>query len=135
MATTENLSTLKIHKLSQKQYDNALKEGKIENNELYLTPDEDWIIITEEGTTVEITAENKTEYYLPNATQVTIVAPSDVEQYECWISIAGDPTVSFPESMQRIGFDCRDAYSSIQHTEISIKNGKYIIGYAGVAEF
>ena len=37
---TENLSTLKIHKLTQEQYDNALAAGNIDPNALYLTPDE-----------------------------------------------------------------------------------------------
>ena len=37
---TENLSSLKIHKLTQKQYEKALEDGKINENELYLTPDE-----------------------------------------------------------------------------------------------
>lgn len=37
---TENLSTLKIHKLSQEQYERAHKEGRINEGEMYLTPDE-----------------------------------------------------------------------------------------------
>ena len=37
---TENLSTLKIHKLSQAQYDRELSAGNIDENALYLTPDE-----------------------------------------------------------------------------------------------
>ena len=37
---TENLSTLKIHKLSQAQYDRELASGNIDENALYLTPDE-----------------------------------------------------------------------------------------------
>ena len=37
---TENLSTLKIHTLSQKQYDRELAAGNIERNAFYLTPDE-----------------------------------------------------------------------------------------------
>ena len=37
---TENLSTLKIHKLTQSQYDKELEAGRIDNNALYLTPDE-----------------------------------------------------------------------------------------------
>ena len=36
---TENLSTLKIHKLTQAQYDRELEAGRIEENALYLTPD------------------------------------------------------------------------------------------------
>lgn len=36
---TENLSTLKIHKLTQEQYDRELSAGRIDENALYLTPD------------------------------------------------------------------------------------------------
>lgn len=36
---TENLSTLKIHKLTQAQYDRELAAGRIDENALYLTPD------------------------------------------------------------------------------------------------
>lgn len=35
---TENLSTLKIHKLTQAQYDREFEAGRIEENALYLTP-------------------------------------------------------------------------------------------------
>lgn len=38
---TENLSTLKIHKLTQEQYDRELAAGRIDENALYLTPDEE----------------------------------------------------------------------------------------------
>ena len=38
---TENLSTLKIHKLTQEQYDREFAAGRIDENALYLTPDED----------------------------------------------------------------------------------------------
>ena len=38
---TENLRTLVIHKLSKEQYERALAAGKINPNELYLTPAED----------------------------------------------------------------------------------------------
>ena len=37
---TENLSTLKINKLTQAQYDRALEAGKLEEYALYLTPEE-----------------------------------------------------------------------------------------------
>lgn len=37
---TENLSTLKIHKLTQAQYERELEAGRIDPNALYLTPDE-----------------------------------------------------------------------------------------------
>lgn len=38
---TENLSTLKIHKLTQEQYDREKAAGNIDPNALYLTPDEE----------------------------------------------------------------------------------------------
>jgi hypothetical protein len=38
---TENLSTLKIHKLTREQYDRELEAGRIDENALYLTPDEE----------------------------------------------------------------------------------------------
>jgi hypothetical protein len=38
---TENLSTLKIHTLTQAQYERARENGTLEQYALYLTPDED----------------------------------------------------------------------------------------------
>lgn len=38
---TENLSTLKIHKLTQEQYDRELAAGRLDENAIYLTPDEE----------------------------------------------------------------------------------------------
>ena len=37
---TENIPTLKIHKLTQEQYDRELAAGNIDETALYLTPDE-----------------------------------------------------------------------------------------------
>lgn len=42
---TENLSTLKIHRLTQEQYDRALEVGNIDPNALYLTPEKEPIFI------------------------------------------------------------------------------------------
>lgn len=39
--STENLSTLKIYKLTQEQYERKITENDIEENAIYLTPDED----------------------------------------------------------------------------------------------
>ena len=38
---TKNVSTLKIHKLTQAQYDREFAAGRIDDNALYLTPDEE----------------------------------------------------------------------------------------------
>ena len=40
---TENLSTLKIHKLTKEQYDREFNAGRIDENAIYLTPDDDII--------------------------------------------------------------------------------------------
>ena len=37
----ENVSTLQIHKLTQEQYDRELAAGRLDENALYLTPDEE----------------------------------------------------------------------------------------------
>ena len=59
---TENLSTLKIHKLTQEQYDRELAAGRIDETALYLTPDED-SDLSQYATTeqVEATYETKTD--------------------------------------------------------------------------
>ena len=44
---TENLSTLKIHKLTQAQYDRELEAGRIDDNALYLTPNDVYLVATE----------------------------------------------------------------------------------------
>ena len=41
MSTTTNVSTLKINYLTQSQYDTALGNNQINENEIYLTPTED----------------------------------------------------------------------------------------------
>lgn len=38
---TENLSTLKIHRLTQEQYDRELAAGNLDPNAMYLTPDKE----------------------------------------------------------------------------------------------
>lgn len=38
---TNNISTLKIHKLTQAQYERELAAGRIDENAIYLTPDEE----------------------------------------------------------------------------------------------
>ena len=47
---TENLPTLRIHKLSQEQYDREAAAGNIEDFSLYLTPESDYVVATGEPT-------------------------------------------------------------------------------------
>ena len=41
---TENVPTLKIHKLSQAQYDREAAVGNLESDAIYLTPDDLFIL-------------------------------------------------------------------------------------------
>ena len=59
---TESLSTLKIHKLSQAQYDRELAAGRIDKNAIYLTPDDGSSVSAPflKVTTVDLLADNWT---------------------------------------------------------------------------
>ena len=57
---TENLSTLKIHKLTQAQYDRELANGNIDENALYLTPDEE-VDLSEYVTTEDVSSTYETK--------------------------------------------------------------------------
>lgn len=67
---TENLSTLKIHKLTQAQYDRELEVGNIDPNALYLTPEEDKKIFIQDE------------------------EPTDVENGDLWVDLVNNGTVS-----------------------------------------
>lgn len=47
MPNTKNLPTLKINKLTKAQYERELEAGRIDEDALYLTPDEDTDLIAE----------------------------------------------------------------------------------------
>ena len=47
---TENVSTLKIHKLTKKQYERELGAGRIDPTAIYLTPNEELLSIEQGGT-------------------------------------------------------------------------------------
>lgn len=67
----ENVPTLKIHKLTQAQYDRELAAGNLDENALYLTPDEN--VATDE----EIVALLVQEDMLPAITDVNDSILSD----------------------------------------------------------
>ena len=85
--TTENLSTLKIHKLSQEQYDRELAAGRIDENAIYLTPDEGYGDIDLEGyATVEQLNEKENRIYKrPDE-------PEDAHTGALWVDTDEGPT-------------------------------------------
>ena len=68
---TENLSTLKIHKLTQEQYERELEAGRIDPSALYLTPEED-----------------SPNIYIQNE------EPVDVEDGSLWVDMDAEGTIS-----------------------------------------
>ena len=81
---TENLSTLKIHKLTQEQYDRELSSGNIDTNALYLTPDEE--IDLSDYATIEyvdskVVAEHNHDdaYYTETEIDTLLANKSDIE--------------------------------------------------------
>ena len=82
---TENLSTLKINRLTQEQYDAALTNGSINANELYLTPDDNeldtsaFLRVTDVGSAVDInpinadTLQGKSASYFATASDISTI--------------------------------------------------------------
>ena len=82
---TENLSTLKINRLTQEQYDAALTNGSINANELYLTPDDNeldtsaFLRVTDVGSAVDVnpinadTLQGKSASYFATSSNVSTI--------------------------------------------------------------
>jgi hypothetical protein len=64
---TQNISTLKIHKLTQAQYERELEAGRIDENAIYLTPDEK--VDLSNFATKEYVDAPKTEFILNSSTE------------------------------------------------------------------
>lgn len=77
---TENLSILKIHKLTQSQYDREVASGDIDPNALYLTPEEE-IDLTTFGVTVTKDELNKLDGVASNV-QTQLNNKIDSEFYD-----------------------------------------------------
>ena len=85
---TENLSTLKINRLTQEQYDAALTNGSINANELYLTPDDNeldtsaFLRVTDVGSAVDVnpinadTLQGKSASYFATSSNVSTINTS-----------------------------------------------------------
>ena len=104
---TENLSTLKIHKLTQAQYDRELAAGRIDENALYLTPDEE-IDLSSYATKDDVEEISSLVGGTPISTQISAAInnisaddfgiyvqaqePTDAVPGDIWIDTINDPT-------------------------------------------
>lgn len=73
----ENIPTLKVQKLTQEQYDNALQNGTLDNNSIYLTPTEikDYALRSDLDTKADLVDGKITVEQLPDE----IATKSDLE--------------------------------------------------------
>ena len=102
---TENLSTLKINKMTQEQYDRELAADNINASELYLTPMEDHVI--DQGK-----AGNWTYRNWANGT------------YECWGKIPSTITAIVSSSV----FGGNNAYGTVSFPTVFIETP--VVNYA-----
>lgn len=76
---TETLSTLKINKLSQEQYDRELANGNIDENAIYLTPDSDLDLaeveqtLREQGNEIELVKGDLTSHTNSSNAQFALI--------------------------------------------------------------
>ena len=127
--------TVKIGWLHDKNGDKFAPKtltSQVQTSDGVLLEDKLWKIVNNTDTSVTVTLADKTEYRFPNATTVNITAPTNLTEYECYIIIGGtNPTISLDSKLKLMGVDNASSLSDITRTEISIKDGAYIIGYIG----
>ena len=128
---TENLSTLKINRLTQEQYDAALTNGSINANELYLTPDDNeldtsaFLRVTDVGSAVDInpinadTLEGKSASYFATASNVSTINNSLNNELPSYDYISNN------NSLKTINSDISTINSSLNtiNSDISTING------------
>lgn len=92
----ENLSTLKINKLTQEQYDIALVNNKINENEFYFTPDDSELKIAQLTETINSLTEevNKLKRIIDGGT-LGQFATSDGKGGINWITLHNAEEVEY----------------------------------------
>ena len=98
---TTNLSTLKIHKLSQEQYNRELAAGRLDENAIYLTPDSG----SSDSPTPSVDTSKAVGVWVFNDTLTKINA--DLTQGQVEIDCVGYAPVThgaLPEQFSKIGF-------------------------------
>ena len=119
---TKNISTLKIHKLTQAQYDRELAAGRIDENAIYLTPEEevdlsiyatkDYVnslptenttyTISKNGKTVVLTgSDGSTSEYIEENVYYVTITPTEIDDN-------GKPVAG---TADKSSFDIEDAYN------------------------
>lgn len=100
---TEKLSTLKINKLTQAQYDRELEAGRIDENALYLTPDEEAKPVIAEST---------------DGINYTVTVPWVTELYT-GLSITIIPEISATTNVPKVSVNGLGEYSTLRRASDS----------------
>lgn len=125
--TTEDVTTLKIHKLSQEQYDNLVANGDIDESALYLTPDEQidltpYATIEQLDTKAEVEHTHDDRYYTETEVDEMLVTHThsydDLEDKPCYeitdySSIFIDSTFTLPTEYTHWGDSVYGASASL----------------------
>lgn len=123
---TENLSILKINKLkSQEQYDKALSEGKINPNEIYLTPDEPIVKYVDFSDGEVLHVENNTVYTANYPINTLILDGYPTEAFICSVIFTTNETGIIEVELPSSGYIGKvpDLEENGVTWELSIHNG------------
>ena len=115
---TENVSTLKIHKLTQEQYNTALAAGNLDENALYLTPDADGTAIPTKVSDLENDAGYITADAIPSPATATGTTSGIVKLSDATDSDSGvdDGVAATPLAVKNVAQAVIDYQATIAST-------------------
>lgn len=114
---TENLSTLKIHKLTQDQYDRELAAGRIDEHALYLTPDDGSVIESGAVKSVNNTLpDERGNVQIPLGQSLTVfyVQHNDIDSFTCDMTY-GEIREAIVEDMPVLGIFINTETGVVEH--------------------
>lgn len=129
---TENVSTLKIHKLTQEQYDTALAAGNLDENALYLTPNADGTltIANVEGLQEALNAKAPSYIY---GTADLVAGTSTLETgrlyfvYEDGTSDGGGSSVAIEFVIEGVWYTATEGMTWEEWINSSYNTGSYVV--------
>lgn len=135
--STENLSTLKIYKLTQEQYERKIEAGDIEENAIYLTPDED-INLGLYATVEELNkkADKKHNHVISDVADLGVALDNKVSTSTTvnGKALSGNITLSASDVGAASSSHTHDEYASSSHTHSEYANSKHSHTISDVAD-
>lgn len=129
---TENLPTLKIHKLTQEQYDRELEAGNIDENALYLTPNDELAYL--DGVTsniqTQLDAKASSSHTHNYMTTINPVGTGSLSMNRVDYSTVGDYSIALGDNVVAQGY----ASVSLGTNTQAIGQGSVAQGYCAGAD-